>query len=121
MQMRNFWHEKLLCDTVLVSADGTEFLEARIGSDFFLLVVMMKNICKNICTKLAVSHMANGRCMKFNLSDEFRNMRFPVHRLILASGSEQLGALLNGHFSEGDQAGTRETKKMSILDEISIL
>ena len=35
-------------------------------------------------------------------------MRFPVHRLILASGSEQLGALLNGHFSEGDQAGTRE-------------
>ena len=44
-----------------------------------------------------------------------------MHRLILASGSEQLGALLNGHFSEGDQAGTREIKKMLILDEILIL
>lgn len=33
-----------------------------------------------------------------------------MHRLILASGSEQLGALLNGHFSEGDQAGTTEMR-----------
>lgn len=34
-----------------------------------------------------------------------------MHRLILASGSEQLGALLNGHFSEGDQAGDQGDKK----------
>lgn len=82
--------------------------EARIGSSLIFSCwssLMVGTFAKHIfAPKLAVSHMANGRCMNFNL----RKMRFPVHRLILASGSEQLGALLNGHFSEGDQAGTRE-------------
>ena len=82
MQMRNFWHEKLLCDTVLVSADGTESLGSfnknrglKSNEDLppifcFWLVVMTKKFCKHIAKKCSWSH--GNVDASVHLSEKFR-------------------------------------------------
>lgn len=45
-------------------------------------------------------------------------LRFPVHRLILASGSDELGALVNGQFAEGDQVRKGEPVKVEVLSNV---
>eukprot|EP00435_Cladocopium_sp_Y103_P002068 s4309_g1.t1 len=43
---------------------------------------------------------------------------FPVHRLILASGSDELGALVNGQFAEGDQVRKGEPVKVEVPSNV---
>lgn len=47
-----------------------------------------------------------------------RILRFPVHRLILASGSDELGALVNGQFAEGDQVRKGEPVKVEVPSNV---